>query len=109
MYHLVFRFRRLKFFFSNEIKLKRKSTVILLKKEKKIIKAHIYCMKEILSKNCCNKIFVLLEFFEFSEIFSVNNLIIKAVREFNTQNKSTKNILTIYENIFTITLNNSNF
>lgn len=45
-----------------------------------------------------------MEFFEFSEIFSVNNLIIKAVREFNTQNKSTKNILTIYENIFTITL-----
>lgn len=49
-----------------------------------------------------------MEFFEFSEIFSVNNLIIKAVREFNTQNKSTKNILTIYENIFTITLNDSN-
>lgn len=90
MYHVVFRAPPIEIFFSNEIKLKRKSTVILLKKEKKIIKAHIYCMKEILSKNCCNKIFVLLEFFEFSEIFSVNNLIIKAVREFNTQNKSNK-------------------
>lgn len=109
MYHVVFRAPPIEIFFCNEIKLKRKSTIILLKKEKKIIKAHIYCMKEILSKNCCNKIFVLLEFFEFSEIFSVNNLIIKAVREFNTQNKSTKNILTIYENIFTITLNDSNF
>lgn len=54
-------------------------------------------MQEILSKKFCyNKIFVFLEFFEFSEIFSVNNLIIKAIREFNMQNKSTKNILTIY-------------
>lgn len=79
-----FESHRLKSRFSNEIKLKRKSTVTLLKKKEKIIKSDIYCMQEILSKKfCCNKIFVLLEFFEFSKIFSVNNLIIKAIREFN--------------------------